>query len=566
MPSDAQVKHLSDQLNNNPIIATLLLQRGLYTFEAARDFFRPRLSQLYNPFLMQDMEKAIARIANAIERGEKILIYGDYDVDGTTAVALVYSYFKGFYSNLVYYVPDRYQEGYGISTAGVDYANQHGVTLMIALDCGIKEQNQIAYAATLGIDVIVCDHHEPSVLPPAWAILNPKRKDCNYPFKDLSGCGIGFKLIQAYAMYTQQPLEDIYSFLDLTAVSIAADIVSMTDENRILVKFGLEKMNTSPRSGIEWILQTAGIQKASDTTTYFKSLIDVNKLVFVVAPRINAAGRIKHGLQAVNILLGEDLDALESMASDLNDINTARKELDESIKNEALEIIHKNPEYATRKTTVVYHPQWHKGVVGIVASRLIEQYHKPTVVLTKSNGLLTGSARSIPGFDLYAAITKCSHLLDKYGGHTFAAGLSLKEENLNAFIEEFENVSAPFITEEMLVPQQEVDFKLSFNQLTLGLVKMIEQMAPFGPGNLAPVFVTENCFDLGYASIVGENHLRLFVKQEGTNEAFSAIGFGMGHLLPEIKHQKRFHLCYHAERNVYKGKESVQLKLKDVWF
>lgn len=549
-----QTDLLAQQLNIDPSLAQILVQRGIVTFDQAKDFFRPQISQLHDPFLMKDMDLAIARIDLAVSRSEKILIYGDYDVDGTTSVALAYSFFNSFTDQIAYYIPDRHKEGYGISTTGIDYAKAHGYTLIIALDCGIKSIDKIDYANSLNIDFIICDHHLPGdTLPAAVAILDPKRNDCSYPFKELAGCGIGFKLAQAYSIKHQLPASRYEQYIDLVMVSIAADIVPVEDENRILAYHGLIKLNTNPCMGLKALMDISG--KPKDYT-----LTDV---VFSLAPRINAAGRMDHANQAVKMLLcTEDNLALEQSLF-INLQNTERKTSDQSITAEALALIEDCEILQHKKTTVVYHESWNKGVIGIVASRLTEKYYRPTVVLTKSNGLLTGSARSVAGFDLYEALLACQDLMIQFGGHKFAAGLTMKPEHIESFTERFEAVVAGSITDELLCPEIKIDNEISFTQIDGKFQRIIAQMAPFGPHNMAPVFVSQGVVLIGKPYIVGEKHLKLSLKQQNST-IFESIGFGLaayGNLLePNIP----FSVCYTIEENVWRDQKRIQLNIKAI--
>lgn len=545
---------LAQQLTIDQSLAEILVQRGIDNFDKARDFFRPQMAHLHDPFLIKDMDKAVSRIDAALQNGEKILVYGDYDVDGTTAVALTYSFFSGFTEHIEYYIPDRHKEGYGISAEGIDYAAANGFKLIIALDCGIKSVEKVAYANTLGVDFIICDHHLPGdVLPDAAAVLDPKRADCDYPFKELAGCGIGFKLAQAYCQKHQLPSERYEQYLDLVMVSIAADIVPVEGENRILAHHGLVKLNKKPCTGLKALMEISG--KNKDYT-----LTDV---VFVLAPRINAAGRMDHASEAVKMLIcDEDLLAREQ-SSFINLQNTERKTSDQNMTAEALALIGECEILMEKKTTVVYHESWNKGVIGIVASRLIEKYYRPTVVLTASNGLLTGSARSVAGFDLYEALLACQDLLVQFGGHKFAAGLTLKPENMELFSERFENIVAATITEELLRPELGIDAAIEFSQIVPKFQRIIAQMAPFGPHNLAPVFVTHNVFVTAKPQVVGIKHLKLMLKQQNSI-IFEAIGFGLAEYESLLQPNEPFSVCYTVEENVWKDKRSLQLNIKAI--
>ncbi len=552
------VQRLANELGVPPALANMLVQRGIRTFDDAKKFFRPSLADLHDPFLMKDMDKAVARIEKAIRNKENILVYGDYDVDGTTAVALLYTFLKGFYPSVSFYIPDRYKEGYGISFAGIDHAAETGCSLIIALDCGIKSVEKVAYATEKKIDFIICDHHRPGEkIPGAAAVLDPKRSDCPYPYKELPGCAIGFKLAQAYAQANKIPFEKLEQFLDLAAVSIAADIVPITGENRVLAYHGLKKLNSSPRTGFKTLLELNSVKKE----------LTVSDLVFIIGPRINAAGRIDTGKKSVELLISENENEAMEWGMMINKNNTDRKDLDQTITLEALEMIGNSKEPASKRTTVVYHPKWHKGVVGIVASRLTEKYYRPTIVLTESNGLITGSARSVKDFDVYEAIDACSHLLEQFGGHMAAAGITMKPENLPKFIEKFEEVVSSTIEERMLVPEIEIDEQLNLSDITPKFFSVIRQMAPFGPGNMSPVFLTENVMDKGFARIVGNNHLKLDIcNPKNTKESFPSIAFGQGDQLLNVKSKKPFTVCYTIEENVYNGNVSLQLVVKDLKF
>jgi single-stranded-DNA-specific exonuclease len=506
---------------------------------------------------MADMDKAVNRILDAIETGEKILIYGDYDVDGTTSVALVYSYLKNFYPHLEYYIPDRYKEGYGISFAGIDYANINGYSLIIALDCGIKSIDKVEYATERGIDFIICDHHLPGdVIPKAVAVLDPKRVDCTYPFDELSGCGIGFKLMQAYSIKAGINLEKLYSYIDLVAVSIAADIVPIVGENRTLACMGLQKLNTNPLPGLKAILEHQKLNRE----------LSISDVVFIIGPRINAAGRIESGSKAVELLISEHADNTVLPNADINDNNTTRRDLDRSITQSALDMIAGDDVYTNRRSTVVYSPDWHKGVIGIVASRLIESYYRPTIVLTKSGDQVAGSARSVKGFDVYEAILSCSDLLIQFGGHKFAAGLTMEEANVEAFIQKFEEIVSATITEESLTPEVEIDAEIDLAEITPKFYDVLKQFAPFGPGNMNPVFLTRGVRDRGYGRIVGSTHLKLDVQQDNPNLFFNAIAFGQGHYAENVAKKIPFDICYAIEPNEWNGKVTLQLNIKDMAF
>ena len=552
------VKKIADLLTVEPTIANLLVQRGISDFDAAKTFFRPEITSLHNPFLMKGMEKAISRMEKAIETGEKILIYGDYDVDGTTAVALLYSFLHSFYVNIDYYIPDRYSEGYGISFQGIDHAYTNGFSLIIALDCGIKSNDKVDYANTKNIDFIICDHHLPgTIIPDAVAVLDPKQSDCDYPFKELSGCGIGFKLIQAYAEKNKIPFDSLYQYLDLTAISIGSDIVPITDENRTLAYFGLKEINSKPRPGIKAILELTNVKKE----------LSITDLVFIVGPRINAAGRIASGKNAVKLLLTQTTEEAQSSGLLINANNTERKGLDAEITQQALEII-KNSEFLLKsKTTVLFDKEWHKGVIGIVASRLIETHYRPTILLAESNGKATGSARSVKDFDVHEAISACGDLLEQFGGHKYAAGLTLKLENIEAFKQRFEQVVSETIEDNLLIPKIEIDSPLQLREITPKFQRIIKQFAPFGPGNMAPVFSSYKIKDKGYAKIVGSSHLKMEVfSDENPELSFSAIGFNLGQHIDLIKQGKTFNICYAIEENEWNGKTTIQLNIKDLTF
>jgi single-stranded-DNA-specific exonuclease len=557
-PSHKKVQSLASELNVSELIATVLVQRHIETFEQARQFFRPSLDDLHDPYLMKDMVKAVDRIETAIDSGENILVFGDYDVDGTTAVSLVSSYLKSYYPNVATYIPDRYDEGYGISYKGIDYADDNGFTLIIALDCGIKSIEHIAYAKEKNIDFIICDHHRPgNILPDAVAILDPKRHDCLYPYDELCGCGIGFKLIQALGEKRKQTIDDLLIYLDLVATAIAADIVPMTGENRILAKFGLEVINSNPRPGIKALVQNVK-----------KKVLTITDVVFIIAPRINAAGRIKHGNEAVALLTEYDLDQAEKFASEIEQHNSDRKDLDKQITIEALAQIEDNSEKKDF-TTVVYNENWHKGVIGIVASRLTETYYRPTIVFTKSGDKLAASARSVKDFDVYNALESCAEHLEQFGGHMYAAGMTLKEENYPAFKIAFEKKVAQTIHPDLLIPEIAIDAEINFTDIDEKLIRILNQFEPFGPQNMAPIFLTKAVKDKGYAKQLGkaDEHLKLFVKQtqsSGSSEGFGAIGFGLGNKLELVKNQNPFDVVYCIDENEFNGNVTVQLRLKDL--
>ena len=553
-PNPEKVQAIQQALQVDEIIATLLVQRGIETFEQAKTFFRPTLADLHNPYLMKDMDKAVARIEKAIANSENILVFGDYDVDGTTAVSLVSSYLRSFYPNVATYIPDRYAEGYGISYMGIDYAEDNDISLIIALDCGIKSIDHVNYAKAKNIDFIICDHHRPGdILPNAVAVLDPKRDDCSYPYDELCGCGVGFKLIQALAENRNQTIEDLVEYLDLVATAIAADIVPITGENRVLAKFGLEVINSNPRPGIKALIQNVK-----------KKVLTITDVVFIVAPRINAAGRIKHGNEAVALLTEYDLDQAEQFASEIEQHNSDRKELDKQITKEALLQIEENNEQ-NRFSTVVYQENWHKGVIGIVASRLVENYYRPTIVFTKSGEKLAASARSVKDFDVYNALEACAGHLEQFGGHMYAAGMTLLEENYENFKNAFEKVVQETIHPDLLTPEISYDAEIELSEINPKLIRLLKQFEPFGPENMTPVFYSKNLKDSGYAKAIGKDdeHLKVFIKQ-GNSESFGAIGFGLGNKLDLVTHQKSFEAVYCLDENEFNGTVSLQLRLKDI--
>lgn len=553
-PSEDKIKHLAQALNVEDFVATLLIQRGIDTFEDAKNFFRPSLEHLHDPYLMKDMDKAVARIEKAIENQENILVFGDYDVDGTTAVSLVSSYLKSHYSHIATYIPDRYDEGYGISYKGIDYADDNGISLIIALDCGIKSIDHIAYAKAKNIDFIICDHHRPGeFLPDAVAILDPKREDCSYPYDELCGCGVGFKLIQALGQNRNETIEDLVPYLDLVATAIAADIVPITGENRVLAYFGLKVINSEPRPGIKALVHQVK-----------KKVLDITDVVFIISPRINAAGRIKHGNHAVELLTEFDFEQAQQFASEIEQYNADRKDLDKKITKEAFQQILENKE-EERFSTVVFQEDWHKGVIGIVASRLIETYYRPTLVFTKSGDKYAASARSVKGFDVYNALDACAEHLEQFGGHMYAAGMTLKAENYPAFKEAFEKQVSATILPEMRTPEIEIDAEINFTDITPKLIRILKQFEPFGPQNMTPVFMTSDIKDTGYAKTLGaeEEHLRLFVKQSNS-DGIAAIGFGLGKKLNIAQNQNLFQLAYTIAENEWNGTISTQLMLKDI--
>jgi single-stranded-DNA-specific exonuclease len=553
-PKPEKTKELIDALKVDPLIAQLLVQRGIETYEEARQFFRPTLNDLHDPYLMKDMDKAVERIEKAIQNKENILVFGDYDVDGTTAVSLVSSYLKTFYPNVATYIPDRYDEGYGISFKGIDFASENNFSLIIALDCGIKSIHHVTYAKERNIDFIICDHHRPGeFLPDAIAVLDPKRDDCNYPYDELCGCGVGFKLIQALGVNRNQTIEDFIPYLDLVATAIAADIVPMTGENRILAYFGSQVINAEPRPGIKALIHQIK-----------KQTLDITDVVFIIAPRINAAGRIKHGNHAVELLTEFDFEQAQQFASEIEKYNSDRKDLDKQITKEALLQIEENQE-KERFTTVVYQENWHKGVIGIVASRLIETYYRPTLVFTKSGDFYAASARSVSGFDVYNALEACSEHLEQFGGHMYAAGMTLKPENYENFKAAFEKVVQETIHPDLLTPEITIDTEINFTDITPKFTRILKQFEPFGPQNMTPLFLTKDVRDTGYGKQLGQEdeHLKLFVKQNDS-EGISAIGFGLGNKMDSIRNQKPFQILYSIDENEWKGKVSLQLTIRDI--
>ncbi len=552
------VRQLMKSLDVPQSLASLMVQRGIKSYEDALTFFRPGLGNLHDPFLMKDMNIAVDRISSAIYKNEKILIYGDYDVDGTTSVALMYSFLRNIYTNIDFYIPDRYSEGYGISMQGIDYAHENNCKLMIALDCGIKAVEKIDYASSLGLDIIICDHHLPGEkVPAALAVLDPKQKGCNYPYKELSGCGVGFKLIQAYARVNSIPFDDLKQYLDLVAISIASDIVPLTGENRILAHFGLIQLNENPGMGIAKIIKDSDIRKR----------ISIEDIVFKIGPRINAAGRMESGNKAVELMVSKDGLLAEEMSREIGNCNRDRRSVDRNITTEALRMISADPRHVNAKTTVLYNPGWHKGVIGIVASRLIETYYRPTVILTESNGFATGSARSVTGYDLYQAIEACSDLLENFGGHMYAAGLTLKKDNVPEFMEKFEEIVSKTIRNDQLVPQIIIDMELDLGDINSRFYQMLEQFQPFGPENLAPVFMTRKVFDTGIGKVVGSSaeHLKLDLCSESTGSAsIPAIAFGQANKFGFIKEGKPVDICYSVEINEFKGARTLQLNIRDI--
>jgi single-stranded-DNA-specific exonuclease len=569
---DKVVKHLQEVLKIEPTLANLLAQRGIRNYDEAKTFFRPELSQLHDPFLMKDMDKAVARIEEAINKREKILVYGDYDVDGTTAVALVYSFLKKLYSEVDFYIPDRYKEGYGISIQGIDFAAKSGHKLVIALDCGIKAVDKIEYARSKGVDFIIGDHHRPGdTIPDAVAVLDPKRSDCNYPYKELSGCGVGFKMIQAYSQKNTFPFDDLNEYLDLVVVAIASDIVPITGENRILAYYGLQRLNSNPRPGIESILEYTSFKKVrprniEDGDYIYNKELTVSDLVFQIGPRINAAGRIESGRNSVELLISQTSEIAAGFASRINELNTERRTLDSEITEEALTMIEEDMHNDSKLSTIVFNPNWSKGVIGIVASRLIEAHYRPTIVFTKSNGLLTASCRSVQNFDIYDAIDACSDLLEHFGGHKYAAGFSLKPENLDAFREKFEAYVKENITEDSLVPEIKIDAEIHLNEINNKFYRILRQFAPFGPGNMAPIFMTSDVMDTGNARVVGKNHLKLEVVHANiSGYPLPAIAFQQADKINLIKGQGlTSSICFHLEENEWNGQKNLQLNIVDI--
>lgn len=556
IPPHEQIESLSKAININWYLSAILLQRGISDYTEAKNFFRPSLSDLHDPFLMKDMDLAITRIRKAIENEEKILIYGDYDVDGTTAVSLVFSYFRKFYPECEVYIPDRYAEGYGVSSAGIEYAEQNHFSLIIALDCGIKSMDLVQAALEKGIDFIICDHHLPAdVLPRAVAVLDPKRNDCPYPYKELSGCGIGYKLLQAYAQRYRDENE-LHEFLDLVCVSIASDIVPITGENRVLTYFGLKKLNENPRPGLKALKDIAAI----------KNDLDVSGIVFTLGPRINAAGRVAHARAAVDLLISETEDEANNLAEKVNLKNEIRKQFDSDITEEAIAMIEGDETMRKSKSTVLFKNTWHKGVIGIVAARCVEKYYRPTVILTESNNKITGSARSVSGFDLYNAILECSDLLEKFGGHKYAAGLTLDLANLEPFQRKFEEVVSSSITEDMLTPVVDVDITLHFDAINTKFLNILKQIGPFGPENPRPVFMSENVYVFNSLSSFKDKHVRFLIGQEGSENVFQAVGFDLAENYNRLAKRDPFRMAYTIEENTFNGVTSLQLRIKDIKF
>ena len=554
----AVVKQLAVTLGISEALANLMVQRKITTPVEALAFFEPDLGYLHDPFLMKDMNIAVERISTAVKKNEKVLVYGDYDVDGTTAVALMYSFLKEQYSNVEYYIPDRYKEGYGVSFQGIDFAFQNNCKIMITLDCGIKAVEKVKYARTKGIDVIICDHHYPGdEIPKALAVLDPKQPGCSYPYKELSGCGVGFKLVHAYSRVHGIPFSDISDYLDLVAVSIASDIVPLTGENRVLAYFGLKQLNESPRMGLREIIREAEVCRT----------LTVEDVVFKIGPRINAAGRMETGSKAVELLISNDTKIATEISKEINNFNIERRNVDRSITTEAMRMIAEDQRTVNAKTTVLFNPTWKKGVIGIVASRLIETYYRPTVILTESNGFATGSARSVQGYDLYQAIEACSDLLESFGGHMFAAGLTLKKENIRPFMDRFEEFVNNTITEDQLVPRVFVDSELSFSEINEEFYNFLTRFQPFGPENMSPVFVSRNVYDFGTGRMVGSSgeHLKLDLCHESTGQIiFPAIAFGQAENFEYIRGGKPIDICYSIEMNEFRGNRNLQLNIKDI--
>lgn len=556
IPSSERITKLSKEININPYLTAILLQRDIDTFEKAKEYFRPSLDELHDPFLMKDMEKAVERLRTAILNEEKILIYGDYDVDGTTAVALVYSYLSKIYPHCDIYIPDRYAEGYGVSLAGIEWAEKNNQTLIIALDCGIKAQELVEVATTKSIDFIICDHHLPGAnIPNAHAVLDPKRSDCTYPYGELSGCGIGFKFMQGYAV-RYHDLNKLYEYLDLVAVSIASDIVPITGENRILAYYGLQKLNEDPIPGLKALKEIAGL----------KYDLDISGIVFTLGPRINAAGRVAHGSAAVELLIAQSEEEANERAEKINLKNDVRKQFDADITEEAIAMIEGSETFKNAKSTVLFKNTWHKGVIGIVAARCVEKYYRPTIILTESNNQITGSARSVHGFDLYEAICQCSDLLDKYGGHKYAAGLTLNLENLEAFQKRFEEVVSSTITESMQTPVIDIDLSINFDVITQKFFNILKQMAPFGPENPRPIFESSNVRVFNSLSSFKDRHVRFLAAQEGSESVFQAVGFDLLEHYPRLAKCDSFQMVYSIEENTYNGNTSIQLRIKDIKF
>jgi single-stranded-DNA-specific exonuclease len=556
----ADVDGVSQKLQLPPVISMLLMQRGITTYEEAKTFFHPKLTDMHNPFLMKDMDLAVERINRAASRGEKLLIYGDYDVDGTTSVALVYSFLKKHLGadKLDFYIPNRYTEGCGISYEGIDYAKEKGISLVVALDCGIKAVEKVGYAKSLGIDFIICDHHTPDeTLPDAVACLDARREDCSYPDKNLSGCGVGFKLMQAFCRVNNYKEQELLEYLDLLVVSIASDIVPMIGENRVLAYHGLKKLNENPSVGMQAIIKLTGLDKKS---------ISISDIVFKIGPRINAAGRMNTGNDAVRLLISDNMESAEKICLDIDASNEERKGLDRTITKEAKARIAANNRFKEEKTIVLFNEKWHKGVIGIVASRLTEIYYKPTVILTKSGEYASGSARSVEGYDLYKAIEACSNLLENFGGHTYAVGLTMKVENVEEFKRRFENYVRETIVPEQTQPQIDVDAELHLSSITPKFYRLLSQFEPFGPGNTRPVFISNDVFDYGTSKPIGKGrrHLKLELIEMHNRETMSGMAFGMGYKWDAVKGGNPFKICYSIEENEYKGVKTLQLAILDI--
>ena len=559
--NEETITSLASELGIDRPLAQLLIQRNILTYKEAREYFRPDLANLHDPFLMKDMDVAIQRIQEAIQEGEKVMIYGDYDVDGTTAVALVYSYFKDYFKDIDYYIPNRYDEGYGISLKGIDFAALGGFSLIIALDCGIKAVDKINYARDKGVEFIICDHHNPGdEIPTAVAVLDPKQEGCPYPYKDLSGCGVGLKLVQAFGIKTGLDANKIYDFLDLVVVSIASDIVPITGENRILAHFGLKKLNDDPSIGMKAIKEVAGIDRKG---------ITIEDIIFKIGPRINAAGRMESGKKSVDLLVCDIGSDAKIISKKINIFNLDRRNIDTEITRQAIDMIQSDASLKELNSTVLYNPEWHKGVIGIVASRLLDHFYKPTVILTKSNGLVTGSARSVTGFDLYRAIESCNDLLENFGGHKYAAGLTMKVQNLPKFRERFEKIVRETIDPEQLIPVVEIDTELQLTDITEKFFRILKQFEPFGPENISPVFLSENVVDNGYSRTVGNNgeHLKLtLIQEENPFKVFPAIGFHQGSYFGKINKGAPFDICYQLMENEFRGRVNLQINLLDMKF
>jgi len=550
--------HLAEELSISPLLAKLLVQRDILSFEDARSFFRPDLADLHDPFLMTDMKEAVNRLTLAMQRNEKILIYGDYDVDGTTSVSLVFKFLKQYYTNVDFYIPDRYNEGYGISTLGIDYAAENEFKLIVALDCGIKAVEKVQYALDLGVDFIICDHHTPdAVLPPAVAVLDPKRDDCTYPYKHLSGCGVGFKLMQALAITNNIDFSQLTPLLDLVALSIASDIVPITGENRILAFFGLKQINSNPCIGLKGILDVCGLADKE---------ITISDIVFKIGPRINASGRMKLASEAVQLLVSRDHAFAKEKSDTINEYNNDRKDLDKNITDEAIAIIVADERYKERRSIVVYKSDWHKGVIGIVASRLSEEYYKPSIVLACSNGIASGSARSVSGFDIYKAIDSCRDLLENFGGHMYAAGLSMKEENILEFTDRFEKFVSENILEDQTYPQIDIDAVLEFKDISPKFFRVLKQFGPFGPGNMKPVFVSKKVLDYGTSRLVGkeQEHIKMELVDSSSENVMNGIAFRMHEYNDDLKALNPLDICYTLEENSFNGNTSIQLMIRDI--